>query len=194
MKNKKNMPRGYKRYLRQEKVLRPLREKLAALKEEGKKYYTPKVKVYTVGVVEKKFGCKLETKHGILPMTKLPNSNLVAESVLLLSNNFWHFYVISSAIIVASEKDLPEEEKKVIENLIKKLNNSSVSDDEGYMMPSCSVSIVSPNQRNSKYEYFGLKSTDGFCFDLIDDMGTFWAMNDSNPRDMFFAKVIEFDE
>ena len=156
------------------------------------------VTVYTVEEVEKLFGCKLETKHGILPMTELPNSNLVAESVLLLSKSFSYIHVMSSAVIVSTKEELAENEKNLIDYLIKESDNSPFcdDDDEGYeilaFFPNYCISIVSPDQCDSNHEYMGLKSDSGYCFDLIEANGIWGEIYDSDP-DMFLAKVIETD-
>lgn len=155
------------------------------------------VRVYTVEEVEQNFGCKLKTKHGILPMTELPNSNLVAESVLLLVK-YGTILLMSSAVIVSSKEKLAENEENAIDYLIREADNAPICDDdeEGWeilaFFTNFCVSVVSPNQRNSAYEYIGLKSQNGRSFNLIKDNVNFGEIYDSD-QNMFCCKVFSSD-
>lgn len=200
MKNQKVMCRSYKRYLRRMKA--PKIKKFSNESSMGivEKNYVPNVDVYTVSQVEQKFGCKLETKHGYLPMTNLPNSDLVAESVILLSNSFGGIHKMSSTVIVSSKKRLASEEKQVINYLIKEANNAPIcdDDDEGFeilmFFPNAVVTIVDADDPyDPNYEYMGLTSKSGYAFDLIPDKDQFFEMRELNPENAFLVKIVDSD-
>lgn len=201
MKNQKVMCRSYKRHLRRMKP--PKIKKFSNESSMGivEKNYVPNVDVYTVSQVEQKFGCKLKTKHGYLPMTNLPNSDLVAESVILLSNSFGGIHKMSSTVIVSSPKRLASEEKKVISYLIDEANNAPIcdDDDEGFeilmFFPNACVTIVDvgKDHYDSNYEYMGLTSKSGYSFELVPDKDKFFEMCETNPEDTFLVKIVDSD-
>jgi hypothetical protein len=160
---------------------------------------SPNVTVYTIEEIEKKFNCKLETKHGYLPQTLLPNSDMIAESVVLLSKSFGHIHEMSSAIILAPREQLDAEEKKVIKYLINEADKAPICDeeDEGVeillFFPNACVTFVSPHNILSRYEYMGLTSKKGYSFDLVSDKDKFFKMLNSNPEDSFLAKIVDTD-
>jgi len=200
MKNQKVMCRSYKRHLRRMKP--PKIKKFSNESSMGivEKNYVPNVDVYTVSQVEQKFGCKLKTKHGYLPMTNLPNSDFVAESVILLSNSFGGIHKMSSTVIVSSKKRLTSEEKKVISYLIDEANNAPIcdDDDEGFeilmFFPNAVVTIVDADDPyDLNYEYMGLTSKSGYAFDLIPDKDQFFEMRELNPENAFLVKIVDSD-
>ena len=195
---KGKLSRSYKRHLRRMKP--PKIKKFSNESSMGivEKNYVPNVDVYTVSQVEQKFGCKLETKHGYLPMTNLPNSDLVAESVILLSNSFGGIHKMSSTVIVSSKKRLASEEKKVISYLIDEANNAPIcdDDDEGFeilmFFPNAAVTIVDADDPyDPNYEYMGLTSKSGYAFDLISDKDKFFEMRELNPENAFLVKIVD---
>ena len=200
MKNQKVMSRSYKRHLRRMKP--PKIKKFFNKSSMGivEKNYVPNVDVYTVSQVEQKFGCKLKTKHGYLPMTNLPNSDLVAESVILLSNSFGRIHKMSSTVIVSSQKRLASEEKKVISYLIDEANNAPIcdDDDEGFeilmFFPNAVVTIVDADDPyDLNYEYMSLMSKSGYLFELVPDKDKFFEMCETNPEDTFLVKIVDSD-
>ena len=189
--------RSYKRHLRRIKPPRIKKTSNEFSMRNVEENDSPNVTTYTVKQLEQKFDCKLETKHGYLPMTQLPNSNLVAESVILLCNTFGGIQKMSSTVIVAPKEQLAAEEKNVISFLIKEANKAPIcdEDDEGYdillFFPNACVTIVDDDFYDPNYEYMGLTSEKGYFFDGVSDKDQFYDMMESNPQDTFLVKIVD---
>lgn len=150
--------------------------------------------------IEKKYNIKLEMQHAILPATKIPNTDLIIEDVLILSSAFSECPCeISSITICAPANEIRQKEKAALKLLIEKSNKSVMCDEDGEgceileffenvaVVPIWYKDFDAPKDGNT---YFCAKSTNGYKFQDIekDELST---LIKTNPEDVFIFRLVE---
>ena len=154
--------------------------------------------------LQKKYGVSLEMRHGLLPATRIPGTDLIAESVLILSFAFsrdGNPWVISKAVICASDVIIREKEKQVIELLIEKSNESAMcdDDDEGWEMLAffpnhCVVPIQHGDVHYNPHEtYYCMKTSQGFKFTDVKNKEEYENLMSTQPDDVFMFRLVKKD-
>jgi len=152
--------------------------------------------------LQKKYGITFETQHGFLPATRIPGTDLIAESVLILSFAFsmdGNPWVISSATICASADKIREKEKQVIDLLIEKSNESAMcdDDDEGVEMlvffPNVYVAFIQHDDvpvTTDGNTYYCMKSK-GFKFSNVENKEEYENLMLTQPENVFVFRLIK---
>ena len=152
--------------------------------------------------LQKKYGITLEMQHGLLPATRIPGTDLIAESVLILSFAFsrdGNPWVISSATICASADKIREKEKQVIDLLIEKSNDSAMCDDdgEGKAMLGCFSNVYVATIQPSDVPvipdgntYYCMKSN-GFEFSNVENQEEYKNLMLTQPENVFVFRLIK---
>lgn len=151
--------------------------------------------------LQKKYGITFEMQHGFLPATRIPGTDLIAESVLILSFAFssdGNPWVISSATICASADKIREKEKQVIDLLIEKSNESAMcdDDDEGVEMlvffPNVYVAFIQHDDvpvTTDGNTYYCMKSN-GFKFSNVENEEEYENLMFTQPENVFVFRLI----
>ena len=152
--------------------------------------------------LQKKYGITFEMQHGFLPATRIPGTDLIAESVLILSFAFSKDgspWVISSATICASADKIREKEKQVIDLLIEKSNESAMcdDDDEGVEMlvffPNVYVAFIQHDDvpvTTDGNTYYCMKSK-GFKFSNVENQEEYENLMLTQPENVFVFRLIK---
>ena len=152
--------------------------------------------------LQKKYGITLEMQHGFLPATRIPGTDLIVESVLILSFAFsrdGNPWVISSATICASADKIREKEKQVIDLLIEKSNDSAMCDfdGEGKVMLGCFSNVYVATIQPSDVPvipdgntYYCMKSN-GFEFSNVENQEEYEQLMHTQPDDVFVFRLIK---
>ena len=153
--------------------------------------------------LQKKYGVTLKMRHGLLPATRIPGTDLIAESVLILSFAFAEKpWVISKAIICASADKIREKERKVIDLLIEKSNDSAMCDDDdegmemlGFFSNHCVVPIQFDDVPTTPDEntYYCMKTSSGFQFENVEINEEYDKLMSTQPDDIFAFRLVKTD-
>lgn len=152
--------------------------------------------------LQQKYGITLEMQHGFLPATRIPGTDLIAESVLILSFAFSRDknpWVISSATICASADKIRKKEKQVIDLLIEKSNDSAMCDDEDegvemlVFFPNVYVATIQHDDVPVEPDgntYYCMKTSGGFKFADVKEEEYEQLMH-TQPDDVFVFRLIK---
>jgi len=152
--------------------------------------------------LQQKYGITFKMQHGLLPATRIPGTDLIVESVLILSFAFsrdGNPWVISSATICASADKIREKEKQVIDLLIEKSNDSAMCDydGEGKAMLGCFSNVYVATIQPSDVPvipdgntYYCMKTSGGFKFADVKEEEYEQLMH-TQPDDVFIFRLVK---